>query len=145
MKKKLTFIATLALGLCTSLGQVQLYAAEKNPTAGATMTSKEADQADQFDQQLRDEISKQGEDVLRLEKQVTEQNKDFEGDLKDEFVGKINSLEVKQILYKKFQGTASLKNPAIRAKLLELFQKPVVTEKDIKDLQTFIDQQKAKE
>lgn len=144
MKKNFISIATLALALSTLLGQVQLNAVESNSAGGATMVSKEEEQEAEFDQQLKEEISKQKEDILRLEKQVTQQNKNFEGDLKDEFVGKMNSLEVKQILYKKFQGSSSIKNPAIRAKLLELFKKPIVAEKDIKDLQTFIDQQKAK-
>lgn len=137
MKTLLMFI-TLALVLYT--GQAKVHAAEK--TAPATEWTSQ--QATQFNQQLKDEISKQHADIAELQKQVGKGNKNFEGDFKREFEEKVNSLAAKEILYKKFERATSLQFPAVRAKLLELFQKPIIKEKDLQDLQILVDQEKAK-
>lgn len=134
MKMQFMFITTLALGLCA--GQAKVCAVEKNPVA-ATEWTPQAEA--QFYQQLNEELAKDHKDILNLENQVIQKKEDFGGDFKKEFQDKINSLVAKKTLYEKFQQAPSLQYPAVRAKLLEIFQKPVIEEKDLQELQTVID------
>lgn len=46
----------------------------------------------------------------------------------------ISMLEVKKTLYANFYGTASLTYPAIRAKLLTIFKKDLITQVDLAEL-----------
>lgn len=133
MKMQFMFITTLALGLCA--GQAKMCAVE-NPVAPTEWTPQaEA----QFYQQLNEELAKEHKDILNLENQVIQKKQGFGGDFKKEFQDKINSLVAKKTLYEKFQQAPSLQYPAVRAKLLEIFQKPVIEEKDLQELQAVID------
>ncbi len=56
----------------------------------------------------------------------------------------IIQLEVKKTLANNFRGTASLQNPIIRAKLLEILNKSIILESDLAELQSLVNQEKAK-
>jgi hypothetical protein len=52
-------------------------------------------------------------------------------------------LEVKRTIANNFKGTESLRNAAIRAKLLEILNKPDVTQADLAELQNLVNQFKS--
>jgi len=136
MRKILLLIGLFALGLnLTSL------VAEEGPPEDAKFTPSEEQQ---YYYKLKDEIEKTGKGVVELQKKVTVEMKDFEGDLKDEFTEKVNTLEAKQVLYKNFEHTPSIKDPEIREELMEVFEKPVIKQKDLQDLKESVDSEKAK-
>ncbi len=51
-------------------------------------------------------------------------------------------LEVKRTLVNNFKGTASLQSAAVRAKLLEVLDKSIVTQADLEELQSLVNQEK---
>jgi len=134
MKKHFIFSIALAASICAGQGLVSVE------SAAAWSSQEEA----QFDQQLKSELLKQGKNIYEIENQVIKGSKGFKGDLQKEFKTEMDSLQAKETLYKKFQHSPLLQSPDIRAKLLVIFQKPVITEQDIQDLQTLVDQQKSK-
>lgn len=136
MRTPFFFITTLVVGL--HMGQTN--AVETHPVTSSWTAQQEVE----FDQKLQRELAKQGQDISNLENQVIKENKSFAGELKEEFQGKVNSLQAKQVLYNKFQHASSLQSQAVREKLLAIFQKPILTEQDFQELQTVVDQQKSK-
>ncbi len=98
----------------------------------------------QFYNKLKDGIEKTGKKVIELEKKVTSENKNFEGELKDEFTKEVDTLEAKNVLYKNFEHTPSIKDPEIREELLEVFDKQTLNEKDMTELKDVVDKEKAK-
>ncbi len=134
---KLLLLMTI---LILSLGLGPLIATEgppENPTF--TQTEEQA-----FYTQLRAEIDKTEKSIVPLIKEVTDKNKNFEGDLKKEFNEEIGTLAAKETLFQNFENTPSIKDPDIRKKLLELFQKPVWEPKDMEEIKAFVEAEKAK-
>ena len=53
-------------------------------------------------------------------------------------------LEVKKTLVNNFKGTVSLQSAAVRAKLLEILDKSIITQADLAELQSLVNQEKAR-
>lgn len=51
-------------------------------------------------------------------------------------------LEVKKTLVNNFKGTTSLQSAAVRAKLLEVLDKSIITQADLAELQSLVNQEK---
>jgi len=51
-------------------------------------------------------------------------------------------LEVKKTLVNNFKGTVSLQSAAVRAKLLEVLDKSIITQADLAELQSLVNQEK---
>ncbi len=153
MNKRLLIASMLILGLGALNAANEVPASPQSPAAPQVPAAPEAPsstssftQADEqkFYQQLQDEMTKTSNRVEELEKKVTAENKDFEGELKDEFTSKVDTLAAKQTLYKNFENTPSIQDPKVREELLKTFKKEVLTDKDLEELQQTVDQEKAK-
>ncbi len=137
MNKRIFSAIVLALSAC--LGS--LLALDGAPAA--TQSAAAFDEQ-QFYSQLQGEIKKTSDRLAELEKKVTAENKNFDGELKDEFNAKVNTLGAKQVLYKNFENTPSITSAVVRASLLKTFQKEVINDKDLEELQQVVNEEKAK-
>lgn len=95
-------------------------------------------------QSLQNEIQKQQTTVDNLAASIERTDVITSSAINSEFENAYTMLNVKKTLYANFIGTPSLESPLVRAKLLQIFQKDLITPNDLSELQTLVQQERPK-
>lgn len=99
---------------------------------------------DTFTRKMEEAISRQEDEVKRTQAQATRHDVAPAWNTKLEFQNATIQLEVKKTLVNNFKNSESLASPLVRNKLMEVLNKPMVTTADLVDLQTTVQQEKAR-
>lgn len=112
--------------------------------AAATVDPIAQMEMDQYLSQLQGEIQKQTDKVNNLKALVERTDTVVNAAKVFEFENAYTMLNVKKTLYANFVNTPSLQSPLVRAKLLQLFQKDLITAGDLAELEALVKQERPK-
>lgn len=117
-----------------------------SPMYAADTLTQEAQSTDlqNFYAQLQTEIQKQNELVQKLGASVSRNDVVSTDANVVRFENANAMLGVKKTLYANFYNTPSVNSPLVRQKLLQLFQKELITTGDLAELQAIVDQERPK-
>ena len=101
-------------------------------------------QENDYENQLNAAIARAEQDVKDTQYSATRRDQAPTWNSKLEYQNAIVQLEVKKTLVNNFKGTESLKSPVVRAKLLQVLNKPMITTADLADLQSVVIEEKSK-
>lgn len=101
-------------------------------------------QEDDYENQLNAAIARAEQDVQETQNNATRRDMAPTWNSKLEYQNAIVQLEVKKTLVNNFKKTESLKSPVVRAKLLQILNKPMITTADLADLQSVVIEEKSK-
>lgn len=99
---------------------------------------------DDYENQLNAAIARAEQDVKDTQYSATRRDQAPTWNSKLEYQNAIVQLEVKKTLVNNFKGTESLKSPVVRAKLLQVLNKPMITTADLAELQSVVIEEKSK-
>lgn len=112
--------------------------------AATETNSRNSVEIDNYLQNLQKEIQKQQTQVDALKNQLERTDVVTPGYVVTQFDNAYTMLNVKKTLYANFVGTASIQSPIVRAKLLQIFQKDIVSPGDLSELQALVTQERPK-
>ena len=95
-------------------------------------------------QLLQQEIQKQNDLVKSITSQIERRDIIIPADITSQFENAYTMLNVKQTLYNNFIDTPSIKSPRVRAKLLEIFRKTIITPADLSELERLVQEERPK-
>lgn len=99
---------------------------------------------DRFLETLRGEIQKQSDLVNKLKDQIARTDIVAPSSINTQFENAYTMLNVKRTLYANFVGTPSIKSPLVQKKLLQIFQKDIITQADLSELEALVKQERPK-
>ena len=99
---------------------------------------------DRFLATLRGEIQKQSDLVNKLKDQIARTDIVAPSSINTQFENAYTMLNVKRTLYANFVGTPSIKSPLVQKKLLQIFQKDIITQADLSELEALVKQERPK-
>lgn len=129
MLKKLLILSCLSLANITYLP--------------ADTTSPNRAVSSNIDQQMNQAVQNAEKNVQQLLTNATRTDVAPTWDSKLQLENAIIQLEVKKTLVENFRGAISLNSPVVRQRLLEVLNKDSITQADIAELQSLINQYKA--
>lgn len=97
-----------------------------------------------FDTQMEQAIQKAEDETKKAQNNATRRDMAPTWNTKLELENAILQLEVKKTLVNNFKNTESLNSQAVRDKLLQVLNKPMITTADLADLQNLVLQEKAR-
>jgi hypothetical protein len=112
-------------------------------TPGDSQQLQEWD-AQNFLNQLQGQIQKQQQLVSDLQKQVARKDVIYPASINNQFENAYTMLNVKKTLYANFANTPSIQSPLVQAKLLQIFQKDLITPADLAELESLVQQERPK-
>lgn len=101
-------------------------------------------QEDDYENQLNAAIARAEQDVKDAQNSATRRDQAPTWNSKLEYQNAIVQLEVKKTLVNNFKKTESLKSPVVRAKLLQILNKSMITTADLAELQSVVIEEKSK-
>lgn len=129
MLKKLLILSVL------SLANVAILPADTTPPSRAVSSN--------IDQQMNQAVQNAEKNVQQLLANANRTDVAPSWEAKLQLENAIIQLEVKKTLVANFQGAVSLNSPIVRQRLLEILNKDMITQADIAELQSLINQYKA--
>lgn len=93
---------------------------------------------------LQNEIQKQQNLVNSIKQQIERKDVIIPQVINTQFENAYTMLNVKKTLYANFVNTPSIKSPAVQKKLLQIFQKDMITSSDLSELEILVKQERAK-
>ena len=97
-----------------------------------------------YENLLNAAIAKAEQDVKNAQNSATRRDQAPTWNSKLEYQNAIVQLEVKKTLVNNFRKTEALKSPVVRAKLLQILNKSMITTADLADLQSVVIEEKSK-
>lgn len=101
-------------------------------------------QEDDYENQLNAAIARAEQDVKDAQNSATRRDQAPTWNSKLEYQNAIVQLEVKKTLVNNFKKTEALKSPVVRAKLLQVLNKSMITTADLAELQSVVIEEKSK-
>lgn len=135
IKHKLASIAIFVF----SIASTPLFAA-----SGGDYPELTKEEAKRYEQQLNDQIHAAEEKVQKLLQEMSNSNHIISSADRIELANARTMLKVKITLVGNFVGTPSLRSPVIRERLLNILKKDRVEMSDLYELQTLVNQERAK-
>lgn len=132
IKQILTISMVISVFSCISLN------------ARITDSSSPIYQENDYENQLNAAIARAEQDVKAAQNSATRRDQAPTWNSKLEYQNAIVQLEVKKTLVNNFKNTESLNSPVVRAKLLQVLNKSMITTADLADLQSVVIEEKAK-